>query len=186
MIALYAPYFERAKELDGYHGRLDFLGVNYYTRRLTKAAPGPLQLDRVEREGAERTAIGWEVHPASFRKLLVRVNHDYAPREMFVTENGAAYDDIVDDDRVDDPARASFLTRHFASAADAIGDGVPLRGYFIWTLMDNFEWAHGTSKRFGIVHTDYRTQRRRIKSSGAWYRDLIAAHRGAPVSAGAT
>jgi beta-glucosidase len=186
MVKLYEPYFDRARELDGYHGRLDFLGVNYYTRRLTKAGDGPLQLDRVEREGAERTAIGWEVHPASFRKILVRVHRDYAPREMFVTENGAAYDDIVDNDIVDDPTRVSFLSRHFLAAAEAIGDGVPLRGYFIWTLMDNFEWAHGTSKRFGIVHTDYRTQRRRIKSSGHWYRVLIAAHREANVSAVAT
>jgi beta-glucosidase len=186
MVKLYEPYFDRARELDGYHGRLDFLGVNYYTRRLTKAGDGPLQLDRVERDGVERTAIGWEVHPASFRKILVRVHRDYAPREMFVTENGAAYDDIVDNDIVDDPTRVSFLSRHFLAAAEAIGDGVPLRGYFIWTLMDNFEWAHGTSKRFGIVHTDYRTQRRRIKSSGHWYRELIAAHREANVSAVAT
>ena len=186
MVALYAPHFDRARELDSYQGRLDFLGVNYYTRRLTKAGDGPLQLDRVEREGAERTAIGWEVHPASFRKILARVHRDYAPREMFVTENGAAYDDIVDDDHVDDPTRVSFLSRHFLAAAEAIGDGVPLRGYFIWTLMDNFEWAHGTSKRFGIVHTDYRTQRRRIKSSGRWYQELIAAHRGATVPAAAT
>ncbi len=186
MVALYAPYFDRARELDGYHGRLDFLGVNYYTRRLAKAGDGPLQLDRVEREGAERTALGWEVHPSSFHKILTRVHRDYAPREMFVTENGAAYDDVIDDDRVDDPARISFLSRHFAAAADAVRDGVPLRGYFIWTLMDNFEWAHGTSKRFGIVHTEYRTQRRRIKSSGRWYRDLIAAQHAAHVAAAAT
>ena len=177
MAALYAPYFDRARELDGYHGRLDFLGVNYYTRRLAKAGDGPLQVERVEREGAERTAIGWEVHPSSFHKILTRVHRDYAPREMFVTENGAAYEDVLDDDRVDDLARVSFLSRHLAAAADAVRDGVPLNGYFIWTLMDNFEWAHGTSKRFGIVHTDYRTQRRRIKSSGHWYRELIAAHR---------
>jgi beta-glucosidase len=186
MVALYAPFFDRARELDGYHGRLDFLGVNYYTRRLTKAGDGPLRLERVERKDVERTAIGWEVHPQSFRKLLVRVHRDYAPREIFVTENGAAYDDVVDDDRVDDPARVSFLTRHFAAAADALDDGVPLRGYFIWTLMDNFEWAHGTSKRFGIIHTDYRTQRRRIKASGSWYSDLIAAHRTAHAPAAAS
>jgi len=105
---------------------------------------------------------------------------------MFVTENGAAYDDLVETDRVDDPLRVSFLSRHFAAASDALTDGVPLAGYFIWTLMDNFEWAHGTSKRFGIVHTDYRTQRRRIKASGSWYRDLIAAHRAAQVPAVAT
>ncbi len=186
MVALYAPYFDRARELEGYHGHLDFLGVNYYTRRLTKAGEGPLGLDRVERAGAERTAIGWEVHPTSFRALLVRVHRDYAPREVFVTENGAAYDDVVVDDRVDDQARVSFLWRHFVAAAEAIGDGVPLRGYFIWTLMDNFEWAHGTSKRFGVVHTDYRTQRRRIKASGHRYRELIAAHLAARAAAAAT
>ena len=186
MVALYAPYFDRAGELDRYDGRLDFLGVNYYTRRLASAGDGPLRSKRVERDGVERTALGWEVHPDSFRKVLARVHRDYAPRLMFVTENGAAYDDLIDGDRVDDPLRVSFLSRHFAAASDAITDGVPLAGYFIWTLMDNFEWAHGTSKRFGIVHTDYRTQRRRIKASGSWYRDLIAAHRAAQVPAVAT
>jgi len=91
----------------------------------------------------------------------------------------------VVDDRVDDPARVSFLTRHFDAAAGAVADGVPLRGYFIWTLMDNFEWAHGTSKRFGIVHTDYLTQRRRVKASGDWYRRLISAHQAARTTAAA-
>jgi beta-glucosidase len=176
MLELYAPYFDRGLELNGYDGALDFLGVNYYARRVVRAGGGPLRADRVDPEG-EHTAIGWEVHPASFRKLLVRLHRDYAPRDMYVTENGAAYDDVVLDDRVDDPARIAFLERHFDAAATAIAEGVPLRGYFIWTLMDNFEWAHGTSKRFGIVHTDYPTQRRRVKASGAWYRRLMAAHR---------
>jgi len=185
MLELYAPYFQRGHDLDGYDGNLDFLGVNYYTRRVVRAGDGPLRADRIEPEGAERTAIGWEVHPASFRALLARVHRDYAPRHMYITENGAAYDDAVIDDRVDDPARVGFLSRHFAAAAAAIAEGVPLRGYFIWTLMDNFEWAHGTSKRFGIVHTDYPTQRRRVKASGAWYRQLIAAHRGSRATAAA-
>jgi len=181
IVALYAPYFDRAPELDAYDGRLDFLGVNYYTRRLVRAAAdGPLRADRVEPEGAERTAIGWEVHPDSFRALLVRLHRNYGPEQLYVTENGAAYDDVVANDRVDDPERVSFLARHLGAAADAIAAGVPLRGYFVWTLMDNFEWAHGTSKRFGLVHTDYPTQRRRVKSSGEWYRDLIAAQRAAP------
>ena len=185
MLELYRPYFDRGSELEGYDGQLDFLGVNYYARRIVRAGGGPLRADRVDPEGAEHTAIGWEVHPASFRKLLERVNRDYAPRHMFITENGAAYDDVVVDDRVDDTARVSFLARHFDAAAAAVAEGVPLRGYFIWTLMDNFEWAHGTSKRFGIVHTDYPTQRRRIKASGEWYRRLIAAHRGGRATAAA-
>ena len=184
MLELYRPYFDRGGELDGYDGALDFLGVNYYARRVVRAGGGPLRADRIDPEG-EHTAIGWEVHPPSFRKLLVRLHRDYAPRHMYVTENGAAYDDEVKSDRVDDPARVAFLARHFDAAAEAIGEGVPLRGYFIWTLMDNFEWAHGTSKRFGIIHTDYATQRRRIKASGEWYRRLIAAHRGARATAAA-
>ena len=184
MLELYRPYFDRGGELDGYDGALDFLGVNYYARRVVRAGGGPLRADRIDPEG-EHTAIGWEVHPASFRKLLVRLHRDYAPRHMYVTENGAAYDDEVKSDRVDDPARVAFLARHFDAAAEAIGEGVPLRGYFIWTLMDNFEWAHGTSKRFGIIHTDYATQRRRMKASGEWYRRLIAAHRGARATAAA-
>src|SRR2546427_318938 len=138
----------------------------------SRIGPGPLRGERVDPEG-EHTAIGWEVHPASFRRLLVRLHREYAPAQLYVTENGAAYDDMVVDDRVNDPARVSFLTRHFDAAAGAVADGVPLRGYFIWTLMDNFEWAHGMSKRFGIVHTDYLTQRRRVKASGEWYGRLI-------------
>jgi beta-glucosidase len=185
MLELYRPHFDRGGELDGYDGALDFLGVNYYARRIVRAGNGPLRADRVDPESAEHTAIGWEVHPTSFQRLLVRLHRDYAPRHMFVTENGAAYDDVVVGDRVDDPARVSFLVRHFDAAATAIADGVPLRGYFIWTLMDNFEWAHGTSKRFGIVHTDYPTQRRRVKASGEWYRRIIAAHRGARATAAA-
>ena len=185
MAALYLPYFVRARELEGYDGSLDFVGVNYYARRVVRASgEGPLLADRVDPPG-EHTAIGWEVHPDSFRRLLVRVHQEYHPREMYVTENGAAYDDVVVNDRVDDPARVRFLERHFTAAAEAIAAGVPLRGYFIWTLMDNFEWAHGTSKRFGIVHTDYLTQRRRVKASGEWYRALIAAHRDSGVEAAA-
>jgi beta-glucosidase len=184
MVDLYRPYGNW--ELSGYDGTLDFLGVNYYARRVVRASStGPLRAERVDPEG-EHTAIGWEVHPASFRKLLVRLHRDYAPEHLYVTENGAAYDDALVDDRVDDPARVSFLSRHFDAAAGAIADGVPLRGYFIWTLMDNFEWAHGTSKRFGIVHTEYRTQRRRVKASGEWYRRLIAAHQASRATAAAT
>ena len=183
MVDLYRPFGNW--ELNGYDGRLDFLGVNYYARRVVRASSdGPLRGERVDPEG-EHTAIGWEVHPASFRRLLVRLHHEYAPAQLYVTENGAAYDDMVVDERVNDSARVSFLTRHFDAAAGAVADGVPLRGYFIWTLMDNFEWAHGTSKRFGIVHTDYLTQRRRVKASGEWYRRLIAAHQAARTTAAA-
>src|SRR5207237_6986348 len=137
------PYFDRGHELVGYDGALDFLGVNYYARRIVRAGAGPLRADRVDPERAEHTAIGWEVHPASFRKLLVRLHEDYAPRHVYVTENGAAYDDAIVDDRVDDPARVSFLAGHFDAAATALTEGAPLRGCFLWTLLDTCRWAHG-------------------------------------------
>jgi beta-glucosidase len=174
----YAATFDRGAEMDGYDGALDFLGVNYYApRRVRAGADAPLFMDRVEPHGAEVTAMGWEVHPPSFRDLLVRIHRDYAPREILVTENGAAYDDVLRGDTVDDPERVSFLDRHLRAALEAIEAGVPLAGYFVWTLMDNFEWAFGTSRRFGLAYTDYATQRRIVKTSGRWYRDLIRAHR---------
>jgi beta-glucosidase len=177
MLELYRPYFDRGNELDAYDGTLDFLGVNYYFRRVIRAGDGPLRAEHVEIKGVERTAMGWEVHPTSLQDLLVRLHRDYPVRDLYVTENGAAYDDAVVGDRVDDPARVAYLAAHFAAAARAIAEGVPLRGYFIWTLMDNFEWAYGTSKRFGMFHVDFPTQRRRMKASGGWFRALVAAHR---------
>jgi beta-glucosidase len=174
-LELYRPYFDRGSELDAYDGTLDFLGVNYYFRRVVRAGAGPLRAEHVELPGAKRTAMGWEVHPTSLRDLLVRLHRDYPVRTLYVTENGAAFDDVVGD-RVDDPARVAYLATHFAAAASAIAEGAPLRGYFIWTLLDNFEWAYGTSKRFGVVHVDHATQRRLIKASGEWFRRLIAIH----------
>lgn len=178
MTALYAPYFDRAAEMAGYDGRLDFLGVNYYTRQIVRTGgEGPFQAERVHPEAAERTAMGWEVYPSSLTDLLVRLARDYAPARIHVTENGAAYDDVVADGLVADPLRISYLRRHLAACADALAAQVPLDGYFVWSLIDNFEWALGTSKRFGIVHVDHTTQARRVKASGRWYQELIATHR---------
>jgi beta-glucosidase len=181
MLEHYAPW-EAIPDLDLAPQLPDFLGVNYYSRRICRAGgDGPLGVVREDPAGSGYTAMGWEVHAPSLRDLLVRVTRDWKPRDVIVTENGAAYDDVVRGDSVPDPERTAFLREHIAACADAIDEGVPLRGYFVWTLMDNFEWAHGTSKRFGLVHVDYPTQRRRVKDSGRWYRDLIAAHGAVPV-----
>ena len=102
------------------------------------------------------------------------MNDTYAPPAIAITENGATFpDDVATDGWVNDEARRSYLERHLAAAADAIEDGVPLTGYFAWSLLDNFEWALGYGTRFGIVRVDYATQRRTVKASGRWYRDLI-------------
>ena len=121
--------------------------------------------------------MGWEVYPDGLREILGRVHADYQPAVLMVTENGAAFDDAVTPlGEIDDEPRRSYLERHLAAAAAAIADGVPLRGYFVWSLMDNFEWAHGYSKRFGLYRVDYGTQRRTLKRSGDWYRSLVRAH----------
>jgi beta-glucosidase len=125
---------------------LDFLGLNSYRREVLEGPPAH----------AERTATGWEVYPEGLTELLVRLHRDYGATELYVTENGAAYDDTPGPDSVvDDEHRVRYLEAHLAAAADAIDQGVPLAGYFVWSLLDNFEWAEGYSKRFGIVRVDY-------------------------------
>jgi beta-glucosidase len=145
---------------------LDFLGVNYYTREAVDGVP----------PDAERTAIGWEVYPQGLTEILARLHRDYGPIELLVTENGAAYDDKPGPDgEVDDLDRARYVEQHLAAAADAIDAGVPLAGYFLWSLLDNFEWAEGYTKRFGIVRVDYETQRRTVKASGRRYGEIVQA-----------
>jgi beta-glucosidase len=123
------------------------------------------------------TAMEWEVQPDGLRELLVRVHEDYAASagvRLFVTENGAAYDDVVGDDGgVHDVERAEFLASHLGAILDAIDEGVPVHGYFYWSLMDNFEWAWGYDKRFGLVRVDYDTQQRTVKDSGRSYAAVI-------------
>jgi beta-glucosidase len=157
---------------------IDVLAINYYTReRVGAADPTPTWGigSRDVRGGTEWTGNGWEVWPDGLRTVLRRITDEYAPREIVISENGATFPDTVGPDgRVDDPDRRSYIERHLAAAAEAIEAGVPLVGYFVWSLFDNFEWALGYGTRFGIVHVDYATQERSLKSSGQWYRDLIA------------
>ena len=158
----------------------DFLGVNYYFPETVTADPAAFLGTRaVVPANAERTAFGWEVAPDGLRELLVRIQRDYAPAEILLTENGSTYDDRLDaDGRIRDGQRLSYLRRHLAAARTAISEGVPLRGYFAWSLLDNFEWAEGYLRRFGLVHVDFASQERRWKDSGLWYRDFLHGARG--------
>ncbi len=148
----------------------DFLGVNYYTRTVCKAArDGLLQLDMVKQPG-EHTEMGWEVYPEGLYDTLMQVQRDYAPASVYITENGAAFVDKLDGQgQVKDTRREAYLREHFVQAQRAIAAGAPLHGYFVWSLMDNFEWSYGYSKRFGLIYVDYATQARTIKQSGRWY-----------------
>jgi beta-glucosidase len=163
---------------------LDFLGVNYYNP-IVSTAGRPFS---PAREGAAVTDMGWEVAPANFTDLLMRLDRDYDLPPLFITENGAAYRDLVVDGGVMDEERRAYIESHIRAIADAIDRGVDVRGYFVWSLLDNFEWAAGYTKRFGIYYVDYQTQARILKQSGLWYKDLAAAfnrtHRRGRVSGG--
>src|SRR5581483_1232238 len=119
--------------------------------------------------------MGWEVHAPSLRELLVSLSKEYHAPPLYITENGSAFPDIVsDDEQVHDPRRLNYLQEHIAATRQALDDGADVRGYFVWSLMDNFEWAMGYSMRFGLVYVDYATQKRIIKDSGKWYAQRIA------------
>jgi len=157
---------------------IDFLGVNNYTSPLVAADENGGRSQIVRRNDVDRTDMGWEVVPEGLEDLLVRLHRDYEPGAIYVTENGAAYPDVRGHDgSVNDPERQSYLQEYLAGAANAVAQGVPLRGYFAWSLFDNFEWAWGYWKRFGLVYIDYATLERVPKGSFYWYRDFIAAQR---------
>ena len=150
--------------------RLDFFGLNEYSRHVFNAKgevkPVP---------GSEYTEMNWEVNPPALRNILNRLNRDYHLPPVYITENGAAFkDEVTKDGKVHDARRLEYLRQHFIQTRLAMQDGVDVRGYFVWSLFDNFEWAYGFSKRFGLVHVDYETQKRTIKDSGQWYSEVIA------------
>ena len=157
---------------------LDFLGVNHYQQLVVAADPadGHLGVRAVAAE-PQATSLRWSVVPDSLRRVMIRVSADYPGLPLHVTENGAAFDDHVDHaGGVKDPERIAYLEGYLQAAARAIREGVNLQGYFVWSLMDNFEWAEGYARRFGLIYVDYKTQARIPKASAAWYRDTIARH----------
>jgi beta-glucosidase len=157
---------------------LDFVGVNNYSRTVVSAsAEGGATVEGPAHD-APTTAMGWEIYPDGLYELLTRLHREYGVQCLYVTENGAAFDDVPGGDgRIDDRDRIAYLDRYLGAVARAIDEGVPVRGYFVWSLLDNFEWAEGYAARFGIVYVDYPTQERIPKASFRWYRDLIASGR---------
>ena len=159
--------------------RPDFLGVNYYHRMIARATSQNGKLSYAVVTPAELglpyTTMGWEIYPDGLRELLTRLNNDYDHPTMYITENGMAFNDVVSaDGSIHDDYRIDFLKKHIDQAAKCIAGGVDLRGYFVWSLMDNFEWEAGWGQRFGLIYVDYKTLERTVKDSGWWYRDHIA------------
>ena len=183
------PGFRRDGDLAVISAPMDFLGINYYTPAVVRAAsyrePDPARRTAMDNAfagealpGARLTDMGWSVAPDTLEHLLVSLRRRYGTDlpPVFITENGSAEADTPSaDGRVHDTDRIAYLTGHTNAVARAVEAGVDVRGYYVWSLLDNFEWAYGYSKRFGIVHVDYATQRRTPKSSFHWYKQLIAA-----------
>jgi beta-glucosidase len=163
-----APRIE-AGDLQAIAAPMDFLGVNYYSRSVVSAVE---QWD-VHDSGYGVTDMGWEIYPRGLTDVLLRLQSDYAVPPMYVTENGGAFKDWVVDGRINDVERTDYIARHIDAVGEAIRQGVRMEGYMVWSLLDNFEWASGYEKRFGIVHVDYATQRRTPKASALWYADFL-------------
>jgi beta-glucosidase len=161
---------------------VDVLGVNYYSRGVIGAGPDGGAPLHVRVPDSEYTDMGWEVYPDGLHDLLVRLRDDYAPPRIAITENGAAFSDVRGHDgAVRDPERQAYLESHVGAVARALEAGVPVTGYYVWSLLDNFEWQHGYARRFGIVYVDYPTLERVPKASFSWYREFIAAQKEAEV-----
>jgi beta-glucosidase len=171
-----APDFVHDGDLATIAAPLDFLGINYYSRVVWRAdaAGRPAAVQVVP--AAERTTMDWEVFPEGLYDALLRVHRDYGPQRIYITENGAAFDDVVDPQGgIDDPRRIAYLREHLRAVRRAIDDGVPVQGYFAWSLLDNFEWGFGFEKRFGLFAVAAGSLDRRPKRSAFWYRDVVSA-----------
>jgi beta-glucosidase len=170
----------RGHDLDTISAPMDHLGLNYYFRQVVIDDPtGPVPHARmVSVPDGSLTAMGWEVHPDGLEELLLRLTNEYHAARIYVTENGSAWpDEVLPDGQIEDKERMAYLEQHLDASLRATRYGAPLAGYFAWSLLDNFEWAYGYAKRFGLVHVDYETQRRTIKASGYRYADIIRRHK---------
>jgi beta-glucosidase len=170
--------FIRRDDLAEIAAPLDFLGINFYQPAVVRAGDAPpVGVEEVPTDGRQ-TAMGWRVEPETFTTLLLRLKRDYGDIPLVITENGASFDDPPLDGHevVEDPERVAYLREHIAAVERAVVAGVDVRGYYVWSLFDNFEWEHGYASRFGIVHVDFPTQRRTPKRSALWYRDLISSN----------
>ena len=183
-LRLFAPVIEDA-DMTRINARLDFLGINNYQREFARhswrvpflnawiiGGTQGADRDRVK-NGAEHTSMGWEVYPEAIYEVLKWLQDDYGNPTVMITENGAAFEDEVVRGRVHDPRRIAYLDAYMGQVKRAMDEGAHVNGYFVWTLLDNFEWATGFSKRFGLIHVDHTTQQRIIKDSGLWIADLI-------------
>jgi beta-glucosidase len=159
---------------------IDFVGINHYSRNLVKRSLNPISQFKVvppDRNRVPVTDMDWEIYPEGFYQALMFLKTEYHNPALFITENGAAFRDQVVGGQVNDEGRIEYLKKYLAEMHRAIGDGVDVRGYFVWSFLDNFEWGQGYSKRFGVVYVDFQTQQRSVKESGRWYSKICQTNR---------
>ena len=168
-------------DLEKIQTRIDFLGINHYFRTIQRHPEVPEnENDPISvHVGGDKTEMDWEIYPQGMFDILMRVHADYQFPEYYITENGMAAKDLVEDSKVHDPRRVAYHRDYLTWACKAMEIGVPLKGYFAWSLMDNFEWGFGYAKRFGLIYVNYKSQRRILKDSALFYRDVIKTNGGA-------
>ncbi len=160
---------------------LDYIGINYYSRTVVKAAPiqdtpfpwALLGYEHMQLENVPRTFFDWEVYPQGLTDFLVRLQNEYQPKSILITENGATYQDQLHNSQINDLERTAYFEQHLSASLKAIGQGAKLHGYFAWSFLDNFEWAEGYEKRFGMTYVDFQTQKRIVKHSGRWFQAFL-------------
>ncbi len=185
---LFTPKIQEG-DMERISGEMDFLGLNVYSREFamhkwhipflnTWVTGGKVPDAEYEKDGRSYSSMGWEIYPDSIYESLKIVQDTYGNPPVYITENGAPFTDVMTGGRIIDPKRIDYLRRYLGKVYDAYSEGADIRGYFAWSLLDNFEWAEGFQKRFGIVHVDYETLKRTVKDSGYWYRDFITVQKG--------
>jgi beta-glucosidase len=166
--------FIRDGDLQKISTKIDFLGVNYYTRVLTKFIQDLVLNYQDVKGNLKKTAMDWEISPEVLYNLILRLRKEYTKIPIYITENGAAFDDVLTKEKkIHDIERIDYVKSHLTKIAELNDQGADVKGYYLWSLMDNFEWAYGYSKRFGIVYVDFKTQERILKDSALWYKEVI-------------
>jgi len=150
------------------------LGVNYYSRNLVKFFQDSKLNYQSVKGNLKKTGMGWEIYPEGLYDIIVRLRKEYTRLPIYITENGAAFDDVLSEKkRINDVERINYIKSHLMKIAELNQQGADIRGYYLWSLMDNFEWTYGYSKRFGTVYVDFKSQERILKNSALWYKDVI-------------
>ncbi|MCA0989300.1 GH1 family beta-glucosidase [Guptibacillus algicola] len=178
MMNLFSKYvhsydFIKEGDLETISTPCDFFGINYYSRGLVEFNAANDFLTAGAHSDYEKTGMGWDIAPEEFKDLIRRLRNEYTNLPIYITENGAAYDDKLENGRVNDQKRIDYVNKHLQAVSDLNEEGMNIQGYFLWSLLDNFEWSFGYDKRFGIIYVDYQTQERVWKDSARWYSEVV-------------